>query len=91
MAEVYLHIHGRNEVEKTKLYENLINSLLMILSDYKIRTSFAKASRIPNEETFRTAFAQLLQYTIELSQNCPITIKRMWTYLFETINRLHMI
>lgn len=80
VAEAYLHILARNEVEKTFLYENLINSLSIILSNHKIRINLARASHVPSEVEFRTDFGRLLQHTIQLSRNCPKSVKRTYSH-----------
>ena len=76
VAQIYLHILERNEDEKIILYENLINSLILILSDHKIRISFSNTVYQPDEiRPYSTAFTQLLQCAIEFSQMSPRSVK----------------
>lgn len=82
VAEVYLHIVERREDDKIFLVKNLIESLILILSDQKIRSFLITTARQPDEtRQFSTAFAQLLKSSIEFFQMSPESVKGRLNWL----------
>ena len=87
IAEVYLHIFERKEDEKIILLENLIDSLILILSDHRIRSSFVNIAHQTDEiRPCSTAFAQLLTYVMEFLQLSPLSVKGKQNYFVKFIH-----